>query len=417
MARTVLPKVALDLVSYSSYDTMAGGQLADALDYLAAQHVPTSGTPLTDSAVYVAEFGVAQMRSPPATVEAVTENVVKVALSAGPGGKRRAAHVFWWELFCNEDNCRDGQPGRCNWQQQTNPNCLSGWWLMTPAGEKTWPFFYFQGLINGSIPVPTVSSGSSRSAAQGALTAKLEERAWAASSPPAAVAAAAAAPGETCTFQQDQDYAQGEGGPSSPATSAADCCAQCVAAGPEKCFAAVFDIATGGVCWFKTQAQTAKPVWSPNLVACWPSRPSPAPSPAPPPPPPPLPLYSVTVTILPPEPVLSFLAGQTAWPQSFNPSFVEASAGTRGVRGLLVRSQNCSFTPGKCLACNPRSPNDNPFLGSVITFAAQNADGTFQKPYLVFAPEGSHDEKGTEDPRIKYDKRTGLYHMFCALLV
>jgi len=214
-----------------------------------------------------------------------------------------------------------------------------------------------------------------------------------------------------CTFQANQDYSQGEGGPSSPAASSADCCAQCVAAGPAKCFAAVFDVATGGVCWLKTQAQTAKPVWSANLTACWPPS-SPAPSPLPPPPPPPL--YSVTVVSLPPDPVISFLAGQTAWPQSFNPSWVEPSAGTRGVRGLLVRSQNCSFTPGKCLACNPKGPNDNPFLGSVITFAAQNADGSFQKPYLVFAPEGSHDEKGTEDPRIKYDKRTGLYHLFCA---
>ena len=212
-----------------------------------------------------------------------------------------------------------------------------------------------------------------------------------------AAASAALAP-SVCTFQANQDYSQGEGGPSFPATSPSDCCAQCVAAGPSACFAAVFDAATGGVCWFKTRAQTGKPLWSPNLTACWPPS-SAAPSPLPPPPPPPAPLYRVAVVALPPNPVISFLQGQTAWPQSFNPSFVEASSGTRGVRGLLVRSQNCSFTPGKCLACNPRGPNDNPFLGSVITFAAQNADGGFEKPYLVFAPEGtgSHDEKGTEE--------------------
>jgi len=115
MVRTVLPNVSLDLISYSSYDTQAGPQFAQALDFIAAQHRPTSATPLDDSPVYVAEFGTAQMRSSPAQTQAVVKNVISVAFSKGnnPNGLRRASHVFWWELFCNEDNCRDGQPGRC----------------------------------------------------------------------------------------------------------------------------------------------------------------------------------------------------------------------------------------------------------------------------------------------------------------
>lgn len=98
MVRSVLPKVALDVVSYSSYDTMEGPLLAQALDYLAAQHVPTSATPLEDSAVYIAEFGMPQMRSSEAQVEAVTKNVVTIAFSTGNNtrGVRRAAHIFWW---------------------------------------------------------------------------------------------------------------------------------------------------------------------------------------------------------------------------------------------------------------------------------------------------------------------------------
>ena len=51
--------------------------------------------------------------------------------------------------------------------------------------------------------------------------------------------------------------------------------------------------------------------------------------------------------------MLSFLAGTTAWPQSFNPAFVPGSVGTGGKRGLLVRSQNCTgWLPGQCIACN-----------------------------------------------------------------
>ena len=117
---------------------------------------------------------------------------------------------------------------------------------------------------------------------------------------------------------------------------------------------------------------------------------------------------------MPDEPVISFLAGTTSWPQSFNPAFVVASPGTKGKRGLLVRSQNCTgWTPGKCQGCNPHSTSDPVFLGSVITFAQQLPDGSFAPPYLVFAPDGSAAEDfGTEDPRLTYDPTTSLYHLF-----
>lgn len=112
----------------------------------------------------------------------------------------------------------------------------------------------------------------------------------------AAVAVAAA----DCTYVSNNDYDQGSGGPNFPATNASACCAMCVAAGSAACYAAVFDPMTGGVCWYKTQAQTKQPVWSPGLSACWPPGSVPPPSPSPPPPPPP-PLYSVNVTVLPRE--------------------------------------------------------------------------------------------------------------------
>jgi predicted GH43/DUF377 family glycosyl hydrolase len=86
--------------------------------------------------------------------------------------------------------------------------------------------------------------------------------------------------------------------------------------------------------------------------------------------------------------------------------------------GLLVRSQNCSdFVPGTCIGCNVDSahPVAPYFPGSVITFAAQRADGSFEKPYLVFAPDATAptaETYGTEDPRLAYDDHTGLYHLF-----
>jgi predicted GH43/DUF377 family glycosyl hydrolase len=229
-------------------------------------------------------------------------------------------------------------------------------------------------------------------------------------------AGAGAAP---CTFQPHTDYDNGSGGTNAPAASAADCCAQCAAAGAAACWAAVFDLDTGGVCWFKTQAQTSSPSFqAANVSGCWPAGRTPPPQPTPPPPPPPPP-YNVTLVSLPPDPVISFLPplANTAWPQSFNPAFVEPSAGTGGKRGLLVRSQNCSgVAPGKCIGCNvgPSWPIAPYFPGSVLTFALQRADGTFAPPYLVFAPEPGAvpgEDYGTEDPRLAYESSTGTYHL------
>lgn len=126
--------------------------------------------------------------------------------------------------------------------------------------------------------------------------------------------------------------------------------------------------------------------------------------------------YTVAVSSLPALPVISYLAGQSPYPQSFNPAYVEASAATGGQRGLLVRSQNCSgFSPGVCIACNvdPAHPIAPWFPGSVIAFARLRADGSFDAPYVVFAPNSSQPEDyGTEDPRLSYDPQSGLYHLF-----
>lgn len=125
--------------------------------------------------------------------------------------------------------------------------------------------------------------------------------------------------------------------------------------------------------------------------------------------------YSVTVVSQPPTPVISYLDGNTAWPQSFNPSAVQPYGHVPA--GLLVRSQNCTFTPGQCVGCNV--DGDHPltpyFPGSVITFARARSDGTFDPPFVVFQPEGddpTNSSYGTEDPRLALDPATGLYHLF-----
>lgn len=190
--------------------------------------------------------------------------------------------------------------------------------------------------------------------------------------------------GSNCTFQDNTDFDIGTGGPSFSSPSPEDCCSQCAQAGIAYCWVGVFDSETQ-MCWFKTEAQAAFPTFNPYATACWP----PGSHPTPPPPSPP---YNLSVISLPDTPVISFLGNSTQWPQSFNPAFVEPSAGTGGKRGLLVRSQNCTgWSPGECIGCNVNAqhPIAPWFPGSVITFAQQQADGLFSEPYLVFAPEAN----------------------------
>ena len=50
---------------------------------------------------------------------------------------------------------------------------------------------------------------------------------------------------------------------------------------------------------------------------------------------------------------LSYVGGTSAFQQVFNPAWVQASAGTNGKAGLLIRTQNCSATVGgSCVACS-----------------------------------------------------------------
>lgn len=90
---------------------------------------------------------------------------------------------------------------------------------------------------------------------------------------PAADAAAAAAGGRCasggCQFAANQDYDQGTMGPSSPSTSAQDCCTQCAAA--KDCACATYVLVLPGMCWFKNATQCGLPGYNSGATGCWPS--------------------------------------------------------------------------------------------------------------------------------------------------
>jgi predicted GH43/DUF377 family glycosyl hydrolase len=172
------------------------------------------------------------------------------------------------------------------------------------------------------------------------------------------------------------------------ATSSEECCSQC-----EKTTGCVVGVYYEGLCYFKIS--DANPFPNPGRVSC---RTGPPPK-----------AYTVTVTSKDSNPRISWLEGNTAYIDSFNPSYIQASDGTQGQMGLLVRCQNCSqLNPGQCAMCGPTDS------ASLLAFAAMDSNGNFKNlgpSTIAFQPTGSFEQYGTEDPRVIYDSSTGIYYL------
>ena len=117
-------------------------------------------------------------------------------------------------------------------------------------------------------------------------------------------------------------------------------------------------------------------------------------------------LYDVKVTKRDSEPILSYINGSTSYQFVFNPSWVEASTGTSGKRGLLVRTQDCNAeVGGECVFCGGGEE-----MASILTFAefSCNEDIYVDSDSIVFGPYDETDSWGTENPRIQYNPGDGL---------
>lgn len=212
----VIPNVALDAVSYSSYDTQwLNPQFADALDFIAAHHNRTSASP--PSAVWVAEYGLAINDDPwPSDALALYTHVIGTSLSTSPvTGAPRAFATFAWELFDNEHVQSARFPGaRCNAQTgpEFNASLLHGFWLRAPNGSTSAQWDYLSSLTSGVEPLPP---------------------------PPLP-------PTTPCSYESDTDWSGPGGGDSMSVNTAADCCAACRST--LQCVAAAF---SNGVCYRK----------------------------------------------------------------------------------------------------------------------------------------------------------------------
>lgn len=130
VASAVLPNTHLDLVSYSSWDTLrSADELRSALDFIAA-HVPDSAA-FGAKNVYIGEFGFPENDENEAAVQRVVTQVVDTARAW------RCPYIVYWALYCNESRRTP----------VTKNDDVRGVWLIKPSGEKAWAWRYFHDLL------------------------------------------------------------------------------------------------------------------------------------------------------------------------------------------------------------------------------------------------------------------------------
>ncbi len=133
VTNAVLPHTRLDLVSYSSWDTLSSGpEFRRALDFIAA-NMPDSPS-FGAKNVYVGEYGFPENEAPLAKVQEHIRNVVETGLDWG------CPYIVYWELFCNEARRK---PVLKN-------DDVRGVWLIKPDGSKAWAWDYLHEKITES---------------------------------------------------------------------------------------------------------------------------------------------------------------------------------------------------------------------------------------------------------------------------
>lgn len=149
----VLPKVAVDYVSWSSYDGMNSPVTAWQGIELIRKHArpsPVFGKP----AVFIGEVGKPENGRSEAEVLSWWDTAMGVFFA------QEMPLIIHWELYCNEP--KDG-----NKRQRTvlGADQLRGFWLIRPDGSLSWSGAYLKSLIEnagGKLPGPGARGRSPR---------------------------------------------------------------------------------------------------------------------------------------------------------------------------------------------------------------------------------------------------------------
>jgi len=130
MTEHVLPKVKLDLISYSCYDGMKDGLTLWKGIAEIKRHARTTGL-FKKNPVYIGEVGIPENEKPAHLMERWDELLGTMLAAEVP-------YVAMWELYCNEPSRRPPPPAPIK-----NFDDARGFWLVRPDGSlsETGRFF------------------------------------------------------------------------------------------------------------------------------------------------------------------------------------------------------------------------------------------------------------------------------------
>jgi len=136
----VLPKVKVDMVSWSSYDGKSpdGLKMYKGIEYIRQHLVPTSYMK-GNKVVFIGEIG------EPENMNNQTRESIREFwdVMLGVYLAQNIPYIIHWELFCNEN--KDGSPRMQNRNKTAEE--LRGFWLIRPDGSKSWAQEYFEEIL------------------------------------------------------------------------------------------------------------------------------------------------------------------------------------------------------------------------------------------------------------------------------
>ena len=136
----VLPKVKVDMVSWSAYDGKSpdGLKMYKGIDYI-RQHLNPTSYMKGEKVVFIGEIG------EPENINNQTDKSIREFwdLMLGVYIAQDIPYIVQWELYCNEN--KDGSPRT----QDRNKSAeeLRGFWLIRPDGSKSWAQEYFEDIL------------------------------------------------------------------------------------------------------------------------------------------------------------------------------------------------------------------------------------------------------------------------------
>ena len=139
---SVLPKVKVDMVSWSSYDGKSrdGLKMFKGIDYIRQQLIPTDYMK-GKKVVFIGEIG------EPENINNQTRETIREFwdLMLGVYIAQDIPYIINWELFCNEPKI-----GPRTQDRNKTADELRGFWLIRPDGSKSWAQEYFDEILSKS---------------------------------------------------------------------------------------------------------------------------------------------------------------------------------------------------------------------------------------------------------------------------